>query len=47
LKGFRAVPLFRLENKECRGIEEAVEERQISRVVIGFRGRKASALVFC
>jgi nucleotide-binding universal stress UspA family protein len=43
LKGLRAVPLFRLENKEYKGIEEALEERQISLVVIGARGRKAGA----
>ncbi len=43
LKGLTAVPLFKLEKKESRGIEEVIKERGISLVVIGARGRKAGA----
>ena len=43
LKGLTAVPIFKLDKKECRGIEEVIEERQISLLVIGARGRKAGA----
>jgi nucleotide-binding universal stress UspA family protein len=43
LKGLTAVPIFKLEKKEYRGIEEVIQERGISLVVIGARGRKAGA----
>ena len=43
LKGLTAVPLFELDKKEYKGIEEMIEERGISLVVIGARGRKAGA----
>lgn len=43
LKGLTVVPIFKLEKKEYRGIEEVIEERGISLVVIGARGRKAGA----
>ncbi|MFO7495138.1 MAG: universal stress protein [Desulfobacterales bacterium] len=43
LKGLTAVPIFKLEKKEYRGIEEVINERGISLVVIGARGRKAGA----
>jgi len=43
LEGLTAVPLFKLEKKESRGIEEVIKERGISLVVIGARGRKAGA----
>ena len=43
LKGLAAVPIFKLEQKEYKGIEEVIEERGISLVVIGARGRKAGA----
>jgi nucleotide-binding universal stress UspA family protein len=43
LKGLTAVPIFKLEKKEYRGIEEVIKERGISLVVIGARGRKAGA----
>jgi len=43
LKGLTAVPIFKLEKKESRGIEEVIKEHGISLVVIGARGRKAGA----
>lgn len=43
LKGLAAVPIFKLEKKESRGIQEVIEEHGISLVVIGARGRKAGA----
>jgi nucleotide-binding universal stress UspA family protein len=43
LKGLAAVPIFKLEKKESRGIEEVIEERGISLVVLGARGRRAGA----
>jgi nucleotide-binding universal stress UspA family protein len=43
LKGLTAVPIFKLDKKEYKGIEEVIEERGISLVVIGARGRKAGA----
>jgi nucleotide-binding universal stress UspA family protein len=43
LKGLTAVPIFKLEKKESRGIEDVIQERGISLVVIGARGRKAGA----
>lgn len=43
LKDLNAVPIFKLDKKECKGIEEVIEERGISLVVIGARGRRAGA----
>jgi nucleotide-binding universal stress UspA family protein len=43
LKGLTAAPIFKLEKKESRGIEEVIKEHGISLVVIGARGRKAGA----
>ena len=43
LKGLTAVPIFKLDKKEYKGIEEVIEERGISLVVMGARGRKAGA----
>ena len=43
LKGLTAVPIFKLEKKESRGIEGVIKEHGISLVVIGARGRKAGA----
>jgi nucleotide-binding universal stress UspA family protein len=43
LKGLSAVPIFKLDKKEYRGIEEVIKERGISLVLIGARGRKAGA----
>jgi nucleotide-binding universal stress UspA family protein len=43
LKRLTAVPIFKLDKKEYMGIEEVIEERGISLVVIGARGRKAGA----
>jgi nucleotide-binding universal stress UspA family protein len=43
LKRLTAVPIFKLDKKEYMGIEEVMEERGISLVVIGARGRKAGA----
>lgn len=53
LKGLTSVPIFKLEEKEhkgikdtaeeCRGIEEVVKECGISLIIIGTRGRKAGA----
>jgi nucleotide-binding universal stress UspA family protein len=43
LKGLSAVPIFKLEKKESKGIEEVVKERGISLVVLGARGRRAGA----
>jgi len=53
LKGLTAVPTFKLEEKnykgikdmaeECRGIEDVVKECGISLIIIGTRGRKAGA----
>lgn len=42
LKGISAVPKFRLEKKEYRGIwEEVLEERDVHLLIMGSRGRKA------
>ena len=43
LKGLVVTPIFKLEKKEYKGIEEVIEEHQISLLVIGARGRKAGA----
>jgi nucleotide-binding universal stress UspA family protein len=43
LKGFTATPIFKLEKKEYKGIEEVIKEHEISLLVIGARGRKAGA----
>jgi nucleotide-binding universal stress UspA family protein len=43
LKGLQAVPIFKLEKKESKGIEEVIQERGISLVILGARGRKAGA----
>jgi nucleotide-binding universal stress UspA family protein len=43
LKGLVATPIFKLEKKEYKGIEEVIEEHQISLLIIGARGRKAGA----
>jgi nucleotide-binding universal stress UspA family protein len=43
LKGLSAIPIFKLEKKEYKGIEGVVKERQISLLIIGARGRKAGA----
>ena len=44
LKGISAVPKFRLEDKEYRGIwEELLEEREVNLLIMGSRGRKAGA----
>ena len=44
LKGVSAVPKFRLERKDYRGIwEEVLEERDVHLLVMGARGRKAGA----
>jgi len=44
LKGLSAVPKFRLERKDYRGIwEEVMEEREVNFLIMGARGRKAAA----
>lgn len=43
LKGLNAVPLFRLEKKASKGIEDAIKGRDRCLVVIGARGRRAAA----
>jgi nucleotide-binding universal stress UspA family protein len=44
LNGIEAVPKFRLEKKDYRGIwEEVLEERDVHLLVMGARGRKAGA----
>jgi nucleotide-binding universal stress UspA family protein len=36
-------PIFKLEKKEYKGIEEVIEEHEIYLLVIGARGRRAGA----
>jgi nucleotide-binding universal stress UspA family protein len=44
LKGIAAVPRFRLQKKDYRGIwEEVLEEREVHLLVVGARGRRAGA----
>jgi nucleotide-binding universal stress UspA family protein len=44
LKGLTAVPKFKLEHKNYRGIWEAVlEEKEVNLLIMGARGRKAGA----
>ena len=43
LKGLTAVPLFQLEKKASKGIEDVINERKRCLVVIGTRGRRAAA----
>ena len=44
LKGLSAIPKFRLQNKDYRGIwEEVLEEREVNLLIMGARGRKAAA----
>ena len=44
LKGITAVPKFRLDNKDARGIwEEMLEKSEIHLLIMGARGRKAGA----
>lgn len=43
LKGLTATPIFKLEKKEYKGIEEIVKEHQASLLVVGAKGRKAGA----
>jgi len=43
LKGITATPLFKLEKREYKGIDEVVEEHDIDLLVVGARGRKAGA----
>jgi nucleotide-binding universal stress UspA family protein len=44
LKGIAAVPKFRLEKRDYRGIwEEVLEEREVNLLIVGARGRKAGA----
>jgi nucleotide-binding universal stress UspA family protein len=41
LKGITATPIFKLEKKEYKGIEEVIEEHDIDLIILGARGRKA------
>ena len=43
LKGLTAVPLFHLEKKASKGIEDVITPRERCLVVIGARGRRAAA----
>jgi nucleotide-binding universal stress UspA family protein len=43
LKGITATPIFKLEKKEYKGIEEVIEEHDIDLIILGARGRKAGA----
>jgi len=43
LKGLTAVPLFQLEKKASKGIEDVITTRERCLVVIGARGRRAAA----
>jgi len=43
LKGLTLTPIFKLEKKEYKGIEEVIEEHEIYLLVIGARGRRAGA----
>ena len=43
LKGLSLTPIFKLNKREYKGIEEAIKEHQISLLVIGARGRSAAA----
>jgi nucleotide-binding universal stress UspA family protein len=43
LKGITATPIFKLEEKEYRGIEEVIGEHGIDLLIVGARGRKAGA----
>jgi len=43
LKGLTLTPIFKLEKKEYKGIEEVIEEHDIYLLVIGARGRRAGA----
>ena len=43
LKGLTATPIFTLNNKEYKGIEEVIKEHQVSLLVVGAKGRKAGA----
>jgi nucleotide-binding universal stress UspA family protein len=43
LRGITATPIFKLEEKEYRGIEEVIEEHGIDLLIVGARGRKAGA----
>ena len=43
LKGITAVPLFHLEKKASKGIEDVINKRERDLVVIGARGRRAAA----
>jgi nucleotide-binding universal stress UspA family protein len=43
LKGLTAVPLFKLEKKASKGIEDVIKEHERYLVVIGARGRRAAA----
>ncbi len=43
LKGITATPIFKLEKKEYKGIEQVIEEHAIDLIILGARGRKAGA----
>ena len=43
LKGLTVTPIFKLEKREYKGIEEVIEEHEIYLLVIGARGRRAGA----
>jgi len=43
LKGLTVTPIFKLEKKEYKGIEQVIEEHEIYLLVIGARGRRAGA----
>jgi len=43
LKGLTATPIYKLEKREHKGIEEVIEEHEIYLLVIGARGRRAGA----
>jgi len=43
LKDLTAVPVFKLEKKESKGIEEVIQGQGISLLVLGARGRRAGA----
>ena len=43
LKGLTVTPIFKLEKREHKGIEQVIEKHEIYLLVIGARGRRAGA----
>jgi nucleotide-binding universal stress UspA family protein len=43
LKGIKVTPIFKLEKKPSKAIEEMIKKRNVDLLIIGARGRRAGA----